>query len=98
MYYFYLAPYTITAFILMVILLFIKAKRHAAFITDKNIRQFILYLSVLLILTSVIGSIVLGIKGEKWESIDVFVSLFFFGMFITGLVSETSKDKSDSVL
>lgn len=90
MQYIYNSPFTIVAVLMMVILLFIKVKHYPPIVQDENTQKLLQFLSLILLLTGAIGTAVVLIKDYPWATVDIYISLFFFGLFITGLTAETN--------
>lgn len=88
--YIYNSPFTIVAVLMMLILLFVKVKHHPPIVQDENAQKLLQLVSLGLMLTGAIGTAVVLIKSYPWETVDIYISLFFFGLFVTGLTAETN--------
>lgn len=88
--YIYNSPFTIVAVLMMLFLLFVKVKHHPPIVQDENLQKFLQLVSLALMLTGAIGTAVVLIKSYPWATVDIYISLFFFGLFVTGLTAETN--------
>lgn len=90
MQYIYNSPFTVVSVVMMLVLLFYKAKHHPPIVQDEKTQKLLQLVSLLLLLAGAIGTAVVLIKDYAWSTVDIYISLFFFGLFITGLTAETN--------
>ena len=82
--------FSIIAGILLVALLVIKSQLHEAFVKDKVTNTAVLIVSSLLIVSGLLSTVILFIKGSSWSVIDYSLAAFISGIAITGFVAETT--------
>ena len=85
-------PFTISAGIILLVLLLIKSKSHKPFIKKEIFKNLVLLCSLILIFSGIGFTIYFLFNGANLSKIDFSIASLLIGIAITGFVAETPKE------